>query len=217
MKKMTNSLVLGSVLAASTLMSGTTMAAGALSGNVGYVSDYYFRGIYQTSSSASGGFDYDLGNGLAVGVWAADVDDGLEYDLYGSYSGEVQDFSYSIGFTGYYYTDDWDGTYQEVNLGGGYGPISVEYSAGTYDPVTGSSSDYSFTAVTAEMGGAYVTFGTFGQDADGSYTEVGYGMEVSGFDVGVAIIQNDEDLDGKSTDADGETAMTFSLGKSFDL
>ena len=217
MKKMTNSLVLGSVLAASTLMSGTTMAAGALSGNVGYVSDYYFRGIYQTSSSASGGLDYDLGNGLAVGVWAADVDDGMEYDLYGSFSGEVSDFSYSVGFTGYYYTDDWDGTYQEVNLGGGYGPISVEYSAGTYDPVTGSSSDYSFTAVTAEMGGAYITFGTFGKDADGSYTEVGYGKEIGSFDVGVAIIQNDEDLDGKSGDGDGETAMTFSLGKSFDL
>lgn len=219
MKKMTNSIVLGSVLAASTLMSGTTMAAGALSGNVGYVSDYYFRGIYQTSSSASGGVDYDFGNGLAVGVWAADVDNGMEYDLYGSYSGEFKEFSYSVGYTSYNYTDDFDGTYGEVNLGGGYGPISIEYSAGTFDPVTGSSSDYSFTAITAEMGGAYITFGTFGKDFDGSYTEVGYGMEVGGFDVGVAIIQNDEDLDLKPApaDGDGETAMTFSLGKSFDL
>ena len=217
MKKMTTSLVLGSVLAASTMVSGTAMAAGALSGNVGFVSDYYFRGIYQTGSSASGGVDYDFGNGVAVGVWAADVGDGLEYDLYGSYSGEFNEFSYSVGYTTYNYTDDFDGTYSEVNLGGGFGPISVEYSAGTFDPVTGSSSDYSFTAVTGELGGAYVTFGTFGKDFDGSYTEVGYGLEVGGFDVGVAIINNDKDLDLRSVDADGETAMTFSLGKSFDL
>jgi len=217
MKKMTASLVLGSVLAASTMVSGTAMAAGALSGNVGYVSDYYFRGIYQTGASASGGVDYDFGNGAAVGVWAADVDDGLEYDLYGSYSGEYQDFSYSVGYTTYNYTDDFDGTYKEVNLGGGYGPISVEYSDGTYDPVGGGSFDYSFTAITGELGGAYITFGTFGKDADGSYTEIGYGLEVGGFDVGVAIIQNDKDLDLKSVDGDGETAMTFSLGKSFDL
>ena len=216
MKKMTTSLVLGSVLAASSLVSGTTMAAGALSGNVGFVSDYYFRGVYQSPASASGGIDYDFGNGLAVGVWAADVFDGMEYDLYGSYSGEVQDFSYSVGYTTYRYTDDFDDTYGEVNLGGGYGPISVEYSVGTWDGF-GTSADYSFTGITGELGGAYATYGTWGKDFDGSYVEVGYGLEVGGFDVGVAIIKNDKDIDLRSADGDGETAMTFSLGKSFDL
>ena len=216
MKKMTASLVLGSVLAASTMVSSTAMAAGALSGNVGYVSDYFFRGVYQSSSSASGGVDYDMGNGIAVGAWVADVDDGMEYDLYGSYSGEFKEFSYSAGYTTYRYTDDFDDTYGEVNLGGGYGPISVEYSVGTWDGF-GTSADYSFTGITGELGGAYVTFGSWGKDFDGTYVEVGYGLEVGGFDVGAAIIKNDEDIDLRSTDGDGETALTLSLGKSFDL
>jgi hypothetical protein len=81
----------------------------------------------------------------------------------------------------------------------------------------GATSDYSFTSVTLEHKGAYVTFGSFGKDAEGSYTELGYSMEAGGFDVGVAIINNDEDLDVRSTDGDGETTMTLSLSKSFDL
>jgi uncharacterized protein (TIGR02001 family) len=209
-------LIAGSVLAASTVASSVAMAGA--SGNVGYVFDYFFRGIYQTTSSASGGLDYDFENGLAVGVWAADVDDGIEYDLYGSYSGEVSGLGYSVGYTTYNYTDDWDGTYKEVNLGLSYGPISVAYADGTYEPVGGGpDSDYSFTSVTLEHKGAYITFGDFGKDATGSYTEIGYGMDVGGFDVGVALLKNDEDLDIRSADGDGETAMTLSLSKSFDL
>ena len=219
MKKMTTSLVLGSVLAASTLMSGAAMA-GSLSGNVGIASDYLFRGIDQGSSAtASGGVDYDFGNGVAVGIWAADVSDGIEYDLYGSYSGEYKDFSYSVGYTTYNYTGEFDDTYQEVNLGGGYGPISVEYSDGTWDGF-GTSVDYSFTGITFEMSGAYATYGTFGKDVDGSYVELGYGMETGGMDLGVALINSDEDLSNQ-VDASGnptsEISMVLTLGKSFDL
>lgn len=217
MNKM-KTLVLGSVVATSTVAS--TAALAGLSGNVGYVSDYVFRGIYQTASSASAGLDYDFGNGLAVGVWAADVDDGIEYDLYGSFGGEVGDLGYSIGYTSYRYSDDWDGEYDEVNLGLSYGPLSVDYADGEYTPVGGTTSDYSFTSVTLEHKGAYITFGTFGKDADGDYTEVGYGLESGGIDYGIAIIKNSEELDqvsGHSADGDGETIMTFSIGKSFDL
>ena len=62
MNKM-KTLVLGSVLAASTVASSVAMAGA--SANVGYVSDYVFRGIYQAASSASAGLDYDFGNGVA--------------------------------------------------------------------------------------------------------------------------------------------------------
>lgn len=213
MNKM-KTLIAGSVLAASTVTSGVAVAG--LSGNVGFVSDYVFRGVYQAESSASGGLDYDFGNGLAVGVWAADVGDGIEYDLYGSFSGEVNDFGYSVGYTSYNYTDDFDDTYGEVNLGVSFGPISVDHAIGEWDGF-GAAEDYTFTSVTLEHKGAYVTFGSWGDDFTGDYTELGYGMEVGGFDVGVALINNDEDLDIHSTDGDGETLFTLSLGKSFDI
>jgi uncharacterized protein (TIGR02001 family) len=218
MKQMNKSIVLGSVLAA-TLASSGAMAAG-LSGNVGLVSDYFYRGIDQESgATASAGLDYDIGNGLAVGVWGADVLDGIEYDLYGSYAGEVNEFSYSVGFTGYFYTGEFDDTYKEINLGVGYGPVSLAHAIGQYetDPDT---LDYSFTSVTLEQGGAYVTYGSFGKDFDGNYVELGYGMEVGGFDTGIAIINSNKDLsnqvdsNGKAT---SEVSMVFSLGKSFDL
>jgi uncharacterized protein (TIGR02001 family) len=220
MKKMTTSLVLGSVLAASTLMSGAAMAAGALSGNVGLASDYFFRGIDQSSSAtASGGVDYDFGNGVAIGIWGADVTDGIEYDLYGSYSGEYQEFSYSVGYTTYNYTGEFDDTYGEVNLGGGFGPISVEYSVGTWDGF-GTSADYSFTGITGEFGGAYATYGTWGKDFEGTYVELGYGMETGGMDLGVALINSDEDLSNQvdgSGNPTSEISMVLTLGKSFDL
>jgi uncharacterized protein (TIGR02001 family) len=219
MKKMTTSLVLGSVLTATTLMSGAAMA-GSLTGNVGMMSDYFYRGIFQSTGVASGGVDYDLGNGVAIGTWLADVDDGIEVDLYGSYSGEVNQFAYSIGFTTYQYTGEFDETYNEINLNVGTGPVNLEYSIGSYDSDP-DSQDYTFLALTFEQGGAYATYGTFGNDFDGSYIELGYGMEVSGFDVGVALISADDDLSVIDEDGDGNTdaevSMVFSLGKSFDL
>jgi len=218
MKKMTTSLILGSVLTATTLMSGAAMA-GSLTGNVGMMSDYFYRGIFQSTGVASGGVDYDLGNGVAIGTWLADVDDGIEIDLYGSYSGEVNQFSYSIGFTTYRYTGEFDETYDEINLNIGTGPVSLEYSVGSYDS-SPSSQDYTFLALTFEQGGAYGTYGTFGDDFDGSYIELGYGMDVSGMDLGVALINSDKDLSNQvdsGGDPTSEVSMVFSLGKSFDL
>ena len=60
---------------------GTAQVATAdLSYNIGYVSEYYFRGILQKSSSASAGIDYEE-NGFYIGAWGADVGDGIEYDI----------------------------------------------------------------------------------------------------------------------------------------
>ena len=47
--------------------------------NIGWASDYYYRGVFQKTSSANGGLDYS-NNGFFVGTWAADVGDGLEVD-----------------------------------------------------------------------------------------------------------------------------------------
>lgn len=202
-----------SAAVASALVSGSAIAGA--SGNVGFVSDYYFRGIFQAGSSASAGLDYEHESGVYAGTWWADVDEGLETDFYVGYSGEASGFSYGAAYIVYDYTDDFDEKYSEVDLTFGYGPISVEYAIGEYDtPVT---QDYTFAAVTAEHNGFSITFASFGDDFDGSYTELAYGTEVGGFDLGVSILNNDEDLDSKTTAADGETTMVFSLGKSFEL
>jgi len=215
MKKV-HALLAGSVLAASTVAGSVAMAETSVSANVGYVSDYYFRGIYQTSSSASAGLDVSFGPGFYAGTWLADVDDGIEYDLYAGYAGEAAGFSYDIGYVTYRYSDDWDDTYTEVAASVGYGPISVSHAVGEYDGF-GAPVDYTFTSVTAEYKGAYVTYGSFGDEADGDYTEIGYSKTVSDVDYSVALISNSEELDVKSADGDGETALTFSIGYAWDL
>ena len=217
MKIMAKALALASLLSASTFASTTAVAE--TSYNVGYVSEYYYRGIYQKNSSASAGVDFEQG-GMYVGAWTADVGEGLEYDLYAGYGMEVGDVSLGIGYTGYFYTDDWDETYQEVNLSAGYGPVSIGYSIGEYDGQFDDSmpagQDYGFLQIDIDLGaGFYGTYGSFSDDAEGDYVEVGYGTTVSEIDLGVAIIFPSDDLQGdEDSDADDE-AIVFSMSKSF--
>jgi uncharacterized protein (TIGR02001 family) len=46
-----------------------------LTGNVGFVSDYRFRGISQTfkEPALQGGFDYSHASGFYLGTWASNV------------------------------------------------------------------------------------------------------------------------------------------------
>lgn len=197
-------------------------AEGALSANVGFVSDYIFRGISQSDSSASAGIDYSV-NGFYVGTWFADVDLGLEYDLYGGYGGELVGISYDLNYTTYMYTEDdpnaasgaFDDTYKEFGISLGYGPVTVTYADGDYDNFEGKkpgnvATKYSVTTVTAEHQGFFVTYGDYGKDSKGSWYELGYGTDVGGFDAGVSLISSDKDLD-------DQEYLVFSLGKSFDI
>lgn len=203
--------IAAAVLAASSF-SQVASAEGSWSANVGLVSDYVYRGITQTSAaSGSAGVDYENG-GFYAGTWAADVQDGVEIDLYGGYGIETDSgVSLSAGFTTYQYTGDFDSSYNEVNLGLGYGAFSLEVTKGVWEVEGGDDQDYTFVALTAEAeSGLYGTLGFHGGDFDGSYVEVGYGLEIGGFDAGVAIIAADSDLGGDET-------LVFSLSKSFDL
>ena len=193
------------------LLAGTAQAD--FSANVGWASDYYFRGILQSPTSPSGGLDYES-NGFYVGTWAADVYDGLEVDGYFGYGGEAGDFNYSVGYTGYFYTGDFDDTYQEINLGGGYGIATVDVAIGQYDNFDGPTLDYTYYALTLEKDGFYGKYATFSQDADGDYFELGYGTTVAEIDLGVTLLFNDKNLSG---DGSSDEALIFSIGKSFDL
>lgn len=181
------------------------------SANLGWVSEYHYRGIFQHRSSASGGFDFEQ-NGFYAGTWAADVGNGLEVDGYFGYSGEIDDFSYGIGFTGYYYTGDFDDTYQEINLSGGYGLFTLDVALGQYENFTGPTLDYAYYALTMEKSGFYGKYAGFSQDFIGEYFEVGYGTTVAEIDIALGVIFANKDLIGES-----DQSAVFSIGKSFDF
>ena len=195
--------------AAVLLTSGIAQAD--FSGNIGWASDYYFRGIFQAKSSASGGLDFES-NGFYAGTWAADVSDGLEVDGYFGYAKELGGIDLGIGFTGYYYTGNFDDTYQELNFSSGYGPATLDVAFGQYKNFDGPTQDYAYYALTLEKNGFFGRLAGFGQDFSGEYLELGYNFTVSEIDLGFKALFSDKDLTGESNEA-----LVFTIGKTFDF
>jgi uncharacterized protein (TIGR02001 family) len=194
---------------------GTPAVASAeLSANIGWVSNYIFRGIFQETSSAFAGIDYEHESGFFIGTWGADVGEGLETDLYFGYGGESGDFNWMIGATGYFYTDDFDDTYKEINLGIGYGLFSLDFALGEWDGF-GQKEDYTFTSVTfAPEMGPYFTIGAFGRDFDGEYYEIGYERSVADIDLSIAMTYSDNL---PVTRSSGKYALVFGISKTFGI
>jgi uncharacterized protein (TIGR02001 family) len=82
--------------------------------NIGFVSDYYARGISQTwhKPAVQGGFDVAHSSGFSAGIWGSNVspntypDANVEIDIYGGYGGTisaVEGLGYSVGLIGYLY------------------------------------------------------------------------------------------------------------------
>ena len=195
----------------SSLLAVTGIAQADWSANLGYASEYHYRGILQKESSANGGIDFETG-GFYLGSWAADVGDGLEVDVYGGYGTDVGAVNLSVGFTGYYYTGDFDDTYEEINLGAGFGMLSLDVAIGQYDNFDGPTADYTYYALTFEKDGFYGKYAGFTQDFDGEYFELGYSTTIAEIDLGVSLIFANDDLVG-----DAEESIVFTIGKSFDL
>ncbi|WP_035382561.1 TorF family putative porin [Ferriphaselus sp. R-1] len=158
-KKLLNTLVLAALAVPTLAMAEDAPAAAdaaasphTVTGNVGIVSDYVYRGIAQTSHNPAiqGGFDYAHASGLYAGVWGSNVSwiadsgavaagsVGMELDTYAGFKNTfAEDFSYDVGFVRYNYLGkytpaagfakaDTDEIYGAV----GYKWISAKYSYG---------------------------------------------------------------------------------------
>lgn len=196
---------------------GAPLQAADLSANVGWNSDYVFRGVSQSTSSANAGIDLEEG-GFYIGTWAASVKPGLEVDVYGGYNGTSKEFTWGVGATGYFYTDDFDDTYLELNLNGGWKFLSIEAAIGQYENFNGPTQDYLFLAGKAEYRNLYGLIGGYTRDFKGSYLELGYGntltvAESNLFDWSLAIIFRGDDL--PTNGAGDDTYLTLGITKSF--
>jgi uncharacterized protein (TIGR02001 family) len=184
--------------------------AAEVSANIGWMSDYIFRGIHQSYSSINGGVDLSH-RGLSLGTWAADVDDGAEVDLYLGYTGTLRAISYGIGATGYFYTGGFDDTYQEINVSAGYRFLTLEAAFGDYANFDGPSQEYSFYSITAAYAGIFGTAGSFGRDFGGEFFELGYQREILGIDAQLRWVHSSRELLGDKSD----DKIAFTIGKSF--
>ena len=209
-KNLVPALVLSTVVVPATSMAETTA-------NIGWVSEYLYRGIFQEDSSAFAGVDYAHDSGFYLGTWGADVGQGLETDLYFGFAGGDK-FTYKIGYTGYYYTDDFDDTYNEVNLGVGYGIFALDVAVGEWDGF-GTPADYTFTSITiSPEKGPYYKVGSWGDDFEpnGEYFELGYThtLEGPGVDLSITLWHApDSPLGDLDDNESGEWKLTFGIKK----
>jgi len=192
----------------------------AVSYNIGYMSEYWYRGYYMSESSVSFGADAEMGN-FYVGTWWADVDKGVEYDIYGGYNFSLMGIPMYAGFTGYYYSDNFDSDYQEINIGADMGFMSIDAAVDGEYQLDAGDQGYQHYTITVPLSFVglpvdyqYQTW--TGEAITGHNHELHYGMTVSGVDVGLMVGRNiDTSHAAGLTDNDDSTYANFTLGYRF--
>jgi uncharacterized protein (TIGR02001 family) len=214
----------------------TKIGDAEISANVGFVTEYSFRGIAQSNEEPAiqGGFDISHSSGLYAGVWAANVEFGdatIETDVYAGYSGSVGNFSYDLGAIYYAYPGSQNNLnydFYEISAAAGYdfqvfsASASVNYSPEYF----GDSGNAVYTAVSVDVplpydfsANAHVGHQTIDDNAafgTPDYTDWGVGLGYSwqGFDFSLSYI--DTDLDEPTECADGcDQKVIFGISRSF--
>ena len=196
----------------------------SVSYNIGYMSEYWYRGAYQAESSMSFGADIEMGS-MYIGMWGADVSDaagagaGSEIDLYAGYNFELMSIPMYVGVTGYYYTDNFDRDYEEVNFGGDFGMFSFDAAVlGSYKSKPGTaSSDYGHFTLTVPLGMLDYSYQTFtGGTLHYMTHELSYSASVNGIDLGATLGKNNDGGAGASPNSNQNTTYAnFTIGYSF--
>lgn len=231
-----------SLLAVAAVSPDATAADWTSSANVGFVTEYSFRGIAQSDEHAAvqGGFDISHDSGIYAGIWGSNVDFNdsseatIETDIYAGYSNALDNgLAYDIGAIYYAYPgansslnyDFWEAA---LALGYDFDGFSTSVSYNYSPEYFGDSGnahygalnvdvplEYDFT-LTGHYGYQYIedeaSFG-IGEDTYSDWS-IGLGYNFAGFDMSLSYV--DTDLDEPSECADGCDARgIFGISKSF--
>lgn len=192
------SVVTAAVLGAS-VFSGSALAE--LSGNVGVVSEYLFRGFSQGSGAAvQGGLDYSSESGFYVGTWGSTIGyagspGSTEVDFYAGFGGEAGSVSYDLGAIYYWYSEEDENDKPDPS----YNTVEVYASLG-FGPVT--------------VGGYLAPDTYFGVDESAYGVKLAFSAPVSeklSFD---ASIQHNGGKGNEALTPDGDTYFDYSIGLS---
>ncbi|QCU90790.1 TorF family putative porin [Thiomicrorhabdus sediminis] len=199
--------------------------AGSLGANVAIASDYYSKGVDQTSTAGllKGDISYSLDNGLYAGVWAGSLDKGYEFDLFAGWAGSFGKLNLDISYMTIYLTDDaWgigtDAITEEILVRAGYGIFSAGVDINVdSDKATAKDTfveDYTHYKASVDVSewanGVSLTYGLvdYADSQDVRYFEATYATEI---DKGVGF---EVDFINSTKEAG---AVVVTLSKSFDL
>ena len=196
-KKPLSLAILAATLAVPALAISTSAQA-EVTGNIGVVSKYIFRGgavvggttVHENNGAAvQGGLDYAHESGMYAGYWGSSLDysngddvSGFENDVYVGYSGEAAGFSYDVALLYYYYMSVDDADTPELAVSVGYGPFSAGFAYLLDDVAWGNAGDIYWTlGYEAELPSDFTfgaTAGFYTYQEDGDFIT---GSESSGF------------------------------------
>ena len=98
--------------------------------------------------------------------------------------------------------------------------LALDVAVGEWDGF-GTPADYIFSSVTiAPEKGPYYKFGSFGDDFDGDYFELGYtySIEEHGVDLSVAVVTSDDlNVTNPDDEESGEWALAFGIKKNIGI
>lgn len=170
--------LLNTLILAALASPGMAMAAEAspVTANVGFVTNYLYRGISQTGAKPAiqGGFDYAHASGLYAGAWGSNVSwvpassASLELDTYFGFKNSLDgDLGYDVGFLRYNYPGVYAATTTKADTNEIYGAISwkwvtakYSYSLGeTFGVPDASGTSYMELNVSYAMADSGVTLG----------------------------------------------------------
>ena len=212
---------LAAVLATGTMFTTVAQAA-SIEANVGFTTDYIWRGFTQNSgdTSFSGGVDLSTDSGFYVGTWVGDITwDGASYelDLYGGYAGEAGAMSYDVGYIQYMYPDKTtDADFGEVYVTLGTGPVSVSYyyevdnDDGSVDSGDNTYLSLDYGMDLSEDWGLSLHYGIYDVDANADES-IDMSLTLSKGDFSFSIIETD-DIAGPDDD---DTRAVISYGMAF--
>lgn len=194
--------------------------------NVGFVTDYVFRGVSQTSGGTNfydsaaiqGGLDYSFGDsGFYAGVWGSNVNYGavggpdLEIDLYVGYNTDFGDFvNFDAMLIAYNYVgaDDLYGNsnYAELITKFAFGEIVTLTLGYTPDYAnTGADVTYAGLGNSWDLGSSGIALDaaigrTFGDPFNGDYTDWTVGLSRDFGPVNLGVHYYDTNLDFTASD-----------------
>jgi uncharacterized protein (TIGR02001 family) len=189
------------VLAGAATFASAGAARAEVTANIGLATDYVFRGVSLSDGPAvQGGFDYSSDLWYA-GVWASNVIDGIELDLYAGVTPTTGPVEWDFGLIGYFYPDSPDDgaefDYVELRAGGAVS-LSEQFAAG---------------------GALYWTPENHGDTGEAIYFEINGEFRVSDAFVFTGAFGNQwvEDPDGPLLVTDEDDYNTWNLGAAYAL
>jgi uncharacterized protein (TIGR02001 family) len=218
---------------AAAALSLTAMAANAeITGTVGAVSDYDFRGVSLSAKDPAlqGSLDYAHDSGLYAGVWGSNIDYGdnvdgdVEVDLYVGFANQFNDdLGYDVGVVYYTYpgSDDIE-DYPEFYAGLSYKWLEVKqwYSndnSGTDLDSWYTEANASFDLVENLSLGLHAgyNYGDVFDDFEYLDYSVGLTYTLGHFDFGLKYVDNDMDDQIESDVFNSEGRAIFSISTTF--